>query len=267
MTLNPGTGAATGKTCSSQITGEGSLAKTGGGECLFAGVNTYSGTTTVSAGKLTISADSALSANSALLVTAGTLNLVGSPTVLGVTQSGGTISGAGILTGTNYDLRAGTCSAVLAGTFRANNTTGSATGAGDVIVNSAGTLVGTGAISGAVAVNGTISPGVNLGTLSTGTQTWNSGGHYEWDLNDAAGTAGPNPGSQHRSNTGATPEQHARAALVAPWCQGRHTGFPPDLAGSQSGELDPALGGVRSPVFSVDEQAGRSDIALVVRML
>ena len=233
MTLNPGTGAATGKTCSSQITGEGSLAKTGGGECLFAGVNTYSGTTTVSAGKLTISADSALSANSALLVTAGTLNLVGSPTVLGVTQSGGTISGAGILTGTNYDLRAGTCSAVLAGTstlsgantysgpttidagtFRANNTTGSATGAGDVIVNSAGTLVGTGAISGAVAVNGTISPGVNLGTLSTGTQTWNSGGHYEWDLNDAAGTAGPNPGSQHRSNTGATRSRRARGALV-----------------------------------------------------
>ena len=151
----------------------------------------------------------------------------------GDAKRGGTISGAGILTGTNYDLRAGTCSAVLAGTstlsgantysgpttidagtFRANNTTGSATGAGDVIVNSAGTLVGTGAISGAVAVNGTISPGVNLGTLSTGTQTWNSGGHYEWDLNDAAGTAGPNPGSQHRSNTGATRSRRARGALV-----------------------------------------------------
>src|ERR1017187_2967436 len=73
--------------------------------------------------------------------------------------------------------------------------------------------------------------------------------------------------SQYRSNAGATPEQHAYVALASPWRQGRHTGFPPNLAGSRSRELDPALGGVRNPVFSVDEQAGRSDTALVVRML
>ncbi len=70
---------------------------------------------------------------------------------------------------------------VAAGTLRANNTAGSATGTGLVTVAAGGTLGGTGTV-GAVTVNGTVTAGPDAnttGTLtSTGLQTWAAGGTY-----------------------------------------------------------------------------------------
>jgi len=43
-------------------------------------------------------------------------------------------------------------------------------------------LAGTGTISGPVTVNGVIAPGGSVGTLSTGAETWNSGGSYVCEL-------------------------------------------------------------------------------------
>lgn len=98
----------------------------------------------------------------------------------------GDISGAGvlvkqgtgtlILTGNNTATGA---TAVAAGTLRVNGTF--ATGGGTVTVDSGATLAGSGTINRAVAVNGSISPGVTTGTLATGSTTIS--GTYVCDVN------------------------------------------------------------------------------------
>ncbi|MET0263880.1 MAG: hypothetical protein ABW223_13335, partial [Rariglobus sp.] len=90
-----------------------------------------------------------------------------------------------------HDYRGGTT--INGGTLMVTNTTGSATGTGNVIVNAGGTLAGTGIISGAVDVSGTLAPGINaVGTLTTGAQTWQSGGRYNWDISALASSPGTN---------------------------------------------------------------------------
>ena len=61
-------------------------------------------------------------------------------------------------------------------------------------IDAVGTLGGTGIISGPITLNGTVSPGSSVGTLTTVDQTWNGGGHYKWEIDDANGTAGTSPG-------------------------------------------------------------------------
>ena len=78
---------------------------------------------------------------------------------------------------------------VSAGGLRVNNTAGSGTGTGTVTVFAGAVLGGTGTISGGVAVSGNISAGATastVGTLTTGSQTWNAGGGY---IANFAGTA------------------------------------------------------------------------------
>jgi len=70
------------------------------------------------------------------------------------------------------------------GVLKVTNIAGSATGSGNVEINSLGTLTGGGSISGQVTVNGTIAPGDGLGTLQTGSEVWNSSGIYRWDVAD-----------------------------------------------------------------------------------
>ncbi|MGH8047875.1 MAG: beta strand repeat-containing protein, partial [Chthoniobacterales bacterium] len=65
------------------------------------------------------------------------------------------------------------------GTLRVSNTSGSATGSGNVIVESGGTLDGNGIISGDVTVRGTIDPDVKL---TTGDMTLDGGGAYIWEI-------------------------------------------------------------------------------------
>jgi T5SS/PEP-CTERM-associated repeat protein/autotransporter-associated beta strand protein len=59
------------------------------------------------------------------------------------------------------------------------------------------TLSGGGTVIGDVVVNGMLSPGNSPGTLTTGSQTWNGGGSYLWEINALAangGAQGTNPG-------------------------------------------------------------------------
>ena len=91
---------------------------------------------------------------------------------------------------------------ISAGTLKVNNTLGSGTGAGAVAINSGGILGGNGTISGAVTVNGTISPGNSPGTLNTGAATYNGGGSYVWEVNNATGTKGGDPGYDWHNITG-----------------------------------------------------------------
>lgn len=62
---------------------------------------------------------------------------------------------------------------VNAGTLMVNNLSGSATGSGDVSIASGASLAGAGTISGSVTLDGIIAPGNSIGTLSTGSITWN----------------------------------------------------------------------------------------------
>ncbi|MGB2186485.1 MAG: beta strand repeat-containing protein [Akkermansiaceae bacterium] len=45
-----------------------------------------------------------------------------------------------------------------------------------------------------ISLGGVISPGNSPGTASTGSQTWNDGGAYLWEVNDSGGTKGDDPG-------------------------------------------------------------------------
>jgi autotransporter-associated beta strand protein len=116
---------------------------------------------------------------------------------------GGPISGGGALTkngnGTLTLNGANSFSGgltVSGGRVLVNNTTGSGTGSGNILLNG-GTIGGSGNITGGLTLNsGTkISAGQNsgtlrVGTLTTGSQTWNGGSSADVELKDATGTAG-----------------------------------------------------------------------------
>ncbi|MEN3940586.1 autotransporter-associated beta strand repeat-containing protein [Prosthecobacter sp. SYSU 5D2] len=111
--------------------------------------------------------------------TARTLTVNGDGNVLisGVVSNGTgtgnsalTYSGTGVLSLSNANTYSGNTN-VNGGALLANNTTGSATGTGNVTVAVAGTLGGMGSISGAVTLNGMLSPGsVDLAGISTAGQ-------------------------------------------------------------------------------------------------
>jgi autotransporter-associated beta strand protein len=93
---------------------------------------------------------------------------------------------------------------VSAGTLKASNSSGSATGTNAVTVSSGATLAGGGSVSGAVALSGIIAPGNSgPGTITTGGETWNSGGHYSWDINSTGGSSGADPGRDLATVNGA----------------------------------------------------------------
>lgn len=94
--------------------------------------------------------------------------------------------GSGRLNVTNANTYSGSTT-VAAGSFFANNLSGSATGAGDVTVNSSALLGGTGSIAGALTVNGTLAPGSGgIESLESGTLTMNSGSTYQWETLDSS---------------------------------------------------------------------------------
>lgn len=93
--------------------------------------------------------------------------------VIGSTGGGLTKAGPGRLILSNANTYSGGTT-VAGGTLFASNTTGSATGTGSVNVNATATLGGNGFISGAVNINagGTLSPGLSIGDLDTGSLTF-----------------------------------------------------------------------------------------------
>ena len=127
----------------------------------------------------TINASSGSLAFGGIISGAGSLNKIGNGTA--------TLSGANTFSGGVV---------VNGGTLSINNTTGSATGGGNVTVNS-GSIIGTGISIGTLTLNSTtrISPGnasgpQRISTLRTGNQIWQGGSGMTWEINDATGTAG-----------------------------------------------------------------------------
>ena len=79
--------------------------------------------------------------------------------------------------------------AVAAGTLNLGSST--INGSSGTTLNANGKLSGTGAV-GAVVINsgGVIQPGNSPGQINSGNETWNGGGSYVWEINDATGTSG-----------------------------------------------------------------------------
>ena len=83
---------------------------------------------------------------------------------------------------------------VTEGALLVNNTTGSGTGSGAVVVTAPGQLGGTGIIVGPVSGGGSVSPGTSAGTLTLGGGLdLSGGGTYVWELAaDSTNGAGSN---------------------------------------------------------------------------
>ncbi|MDT4967194.1 MAG: hypothetical protein QOJ64_1931, partial [Acidobacteriota bacterium] len=133
-----------------------------------------------------------------------TVNTANTDTFGGVLQNGGTRllaltkSGNGTLTLSNANTYTGPTT-ISAGTLKVNGSTAAGSA---VTVASAGTIGGTGTVNGTVALNGKLSPGASPGTLNTGATSYNSGGTYVFEINNATGTKGADPGWDWNNVTG-----------------------------------------------------------------
>lgn len=219
-TLTAGDGSST--TFSGVISGtNGNFTKAASGTVTLSGANTYSGATTVSAGTLRLGIPGAISDSSAVTVNSGAIfDLNGNNETIGSLAGAGNVTlGVGNLT-TGADNSSTTHSGVISGTggltktgagtfiLSGNNTyTGPTTVNAGVLrvagitsgstftVNNGATVSGSGTIADFILNGGgTVSPGVSPGTLNTGSQTWSGGAHYTWEINQASGTKGSDPG-------------------------------------------------------------------------
>jgi autotransporter-associated beta strand protein len=178
----------------------------------FGGVNVGRGLSFVTDGytidgdTITLTADSAFTNN--IFVNDGltaTIN-AGLTATSGLAKSGGgtlvvggTVSGGPLFVNNGTLVAAATASlAVTPGIVILETGTLDVTQqTGGLVLGTGRTLGGAGTVAGDLTVDAgaTISPGSNLGTLSvTQGVTWASGGNYNWQILDAAGTAGTAPG-------------------------------------------------------------------------
>ncbi len=110
-------------------------------------------------------------------------------------SDGLTKAGSGILELTGANIYVGG-TVINGGTLLVNNTEGSGTGEGTVTVNHGGILGGSGSMLGAmiVAQGGVVAPGNSPGTLFGTDALFEGGGGYQFEVNQAEGTAGYDPG-------------------------------------------------------------------------
>jgi len=151
----------------SVISGTGNVTQSGTGTLDLSGTNTFTGAAIVNAGTMLVSGT--INTSSGVTVNAGTFNYSNNGT--GLTRSVTVNNG---------------------GTFRYNSTS---VFGGSLALNSGSTLGGEGNLGTTAVVIGsgvTISPGNSPGTLATGAETWDGGGTYVWEINDATGSQGTN---------------------------------------------------------------------------
>jgi len=176
-------------TYSGILAGTGRLAKVGSAVLTIEDANSYSGGTLVSDGSLTGNASSlqgAITNNAEVKFAQATAG-----TYAGAMTGSGSVTktGAGSLTMSGNSSYAGPTS-VTAGSLVINGNNSGATG--PINLSAGTTLAGSGTHGGAIAIvaNTTLSPGNSPGTFTAASGTWASGGNYNWQLFDAAGTAG-----------------------------------------------------------------------------
>ena len=177
---------------------------------------------TVSSGTTILQSAGRLNSASSLTINSGQLTMGGNETVASLAGSAGTLalngantltvgggntstSFAGAITGASGGLtKTGTGTLTLSGT---STYSGATTVSGGTLaytgtntstattVGSGGTLIGSGSLGNVtVSSGGTINPGLSPGTLSVSNLVWAGGGNYNWQVYNAAGTAGATNG-------------------------------------------------------------------------
>lgn len=202
------------------LAGNAALTKTTTGVVTLSGTNnTYAGDTLVQAGVLRLGAVGALSPNTTLNVSPGArfeanghaaafaqLNGTGDIDVgtggLTVSPSSGTNAFAGRLIGSGGLIKTGAGTLELSGTHTFTGATridagrlrlnGSAAGSA-FRVNDGGILSGSGTLGSlTIASGGTLAPGNSPGTLNAGNTVWESGGNFDFEIDNATGSSGSN---------------------------------------------------------------------------
>ena len=231
LTIGSGETAYDGEGFSGPITGAIGLAKDGTNLFYLAGSSSYAGGTTISAGTLQLRATDCLpfgSGKGDLAINGGAaLDLRGSDTEInglsgagavynssdavdallsvGGNDASGTFSGAiddSLTSAQIYLVKNGAGTLTLSGTNNFRGTTevaagtlalsGSLAAASAVTVDAGATLSGNGTAGDSVQVDGTIAPGNGIGALNTGSETWDPGAGYSFQMSSATGTAGTN---------------------------------------------------------------------------
>ena len=186
-------------TVANTISGSGSLRHAGSGTMTLSGVNTYSRGTTVEGGRLVGNATSLQGAitNSGVVE----FNQQSNGTLNGTMSGDGSLAktGAGNLTISNTQTFSGGTT-VFGGGLIVNG----ALTASPVKVESGARLSGSGSIGGLTVVGGgTINPGNSPGAMVVnGNALWLGGGNYDWEIHNAAPSAGAGSGWDLISLTG-----------------------------------------------------------------
>ncbi len=183
--------------------------------------------------RVNVSSGATLALGSSVNPTFGALDGSGSITLGGNTLTIGASNNqdssfGGSLSGTNGKVvknGAGTLTITGGGTYtggttlndgrvKANNGSGSAFGTGAVTVQLNSTLAGIGAFTGAATIHGTYAPGNSVGNLTSGSLTVASAGTYEWEINNATGTAGISAGGWDLATVNGTLTFQAGSTLL-----------------------------------------------------
>jgi len=159
----------------------------GGARVVSNAVTLNNGTEFTGSNDLEMSGTVALGAVSRTITVTNTAKTILSGVISDTGGTGAIIKqGVGVLTLTNantYGTAGLTSTTVTAGKLLVNNTTGSGTGPGNVLVNG-GTLGGTGTIAGSVTVtSGDLSPGASINVLGIGGNLTMTGGSFDYEIN------------------------------------------------------------------------------------
>ncbi|MFC2149216.1 autotransporter-associated beta strand repeat-containing protein [Candidatus Auribacterota bacterium] len=234
LTCDAGYDVESGMISGGKFAGTGGLRKTTSGTFQIDWDSTYTGPTTISAGTLKLYASNALSDSTAVSIANGAVfDLYSKSDTVGSVAGEGDVSMAGsnahLITGADNSsttfsgviseqiqpgskvTKVGSGNWTLSGT---NTYTGATTvSAGTLTVNGSiagssttvaegASLKGSGTV-GPLTLNGTIQPGNSIGTMNiNGNTSWDPGGAYEWEIDDAEGSAGSAPGWDLQSITG-----------------------------------------------------------------
>lgn len=206
-------------TFTGQLSGAGGLVLDGPGMLILGNANTFSGGVTLSQGTLRLAAAGALPHSAPVNIAAdATLEVAEHSATVGRLEGSGNVAlnQASLTVAQNTDsnftgsiagdgglVKTGTGVLALGGTHTYSGeteVTGGELKLTGTVANSAftvagGTLSGTGTTGALTIANGgTFAPGNSPGTLHSGNTTWAGGGNYLWEINDATGSAGSDPG-------------------------------------------------------------------------